>query len=709
MSFIDNIYSKLILAVLLFAGLIGFASALNFVAPTLANNSYTNVNWLYVNTTPTANENVSALTNVTFQLYYSNGTLKNNSNGTSLFINFTGLADGNYSYNATFYNATASNSTVTRVAVVDTTNPLISYGTVLGIAFVNNTYVNSSNVTANVTASDLNLANVSINLYNATGLVNSTTYSASSGTAYIISYVGLADANYTINSTATDLASNTNSTKSMTFIVDTTKPARTSVSPTPANNSYTNSNWFLINLTVTDINFANVTYGLYNATGLLNLTNTVSTSLNFTSLADGNYTFNDTAYDLAGNSNSSETRTVVIDRTIPLISFLNTTNTNNSFTNLSNIFINLTATDINFANVTFAIYNSTGLVNATNRTTTSINFTGLSDTNYTFNATIYDLAGNTNSTGTYNVTVLHTLPVVSTQTPTPTQTSIDVTWTNTQNTTSSISYGTSSSSLTLGTITTGTLGVTHDLVLPSLQCGTTYYYAINDCNQAGSCVVSGTYTEATSPCGGGVLITGSSGSSGSTTSTATPTPTVTASTTPTTTPTSTSGTGSSSSGTSGSTSTLKPTDTNSKITAKVSGSTTTINYQYTLQQDVNAGDTIGVEFTGLSCADYNAGLISFSTKPDSVTCGSVIANFIAQTAMTKGQVFKVDVTVKKALNSTAITQLEGSKLTLTAATPSMTPVAEQASAPSSSSTVTWIIIIVIVLGIIGFVVFRKKK
>ena len=134
----------------------------------------------------------------------------------------------------------------------------------------------------------------------------------------------------------------------------------------------------------------------------------------FQNLADGTYYINATVCDVAGNCSYTETRSVGIDLTYPTINFTAPTEISGTILiGRNNIQINITSNDTNFANITISLYNSTRtLINSTNITLTNlfINFTGLPDDTYYFNATACDMAYNCNSTDTRNVTIDITAP-----------------------------------------------------------------------------------------------------------------------------------------------------------------------------------------------------------------------------------------------------------------------------------------------------------
>ncbi|MBU5557737.1 MAG: PGF-pre-PGF domain-containing protein [Candidatus Aenigmarchaeota archaeon] len=161
-----------------------------------------------------------------------------------------------------------------------------------------------------------------------------TNYGNASTTSYNWDTTLFQDGNYSLklvvfeNETAERLSSY--SIMTGTFAIDNTPPVIEFVSPTETSGSTINRNYIQINVTASDLYFDYVEVFLYNSTGLLNQTiNTTSPYfVNFTNLPDGLYYFNATAYDAAGNSNSTETRNVTIaapDTSPPVVNLLSPT------------------------------------------------------------------------------------------------------------------------------------------------------------------------------------------------------------------------------------------------------------------------------------------------------------------------------------------------------------------------------------------------
>ena len=162
-----------------------------------------------------------------------------------------------------------------------------------------------------------------------------------------------------------------------TTINDSVQPNIIFTYPTEINNTYVNRNWIFINTTIIETNPDNSTYLLMNGTGVVNSTlfymtnSSANNTINFTTLTDGNflgltegiYNYNVTVIDLANNKNTTETRTITLDRTAPVVSFNLTTTPDLEVDNI--IAIGLDIIETNTANITYNIYNLTGLTNST--------------------------------------------------------------------------------------------------------------------------------------------------------------------------------------------------------------------------------------------------------------------------------------------------------------------------------------------------------
>ena len=315
----------------------GTTETFNF---TVTNNYTTLVNITQVNVT-------YGLNNFTF-IAASNGTSQ-----TSTFSNTTNLlqwdltnkiengTSGYFWFNATAANPsadTALNFTVlgkddnggninsTTVAVqIDAEPPEITYLSPTA------TYVRGTQL-VNVTVRDryIGTNTATVQVYNETGAAwlamdcAATTADAGYLDKYYCNYSGfdthwVADGNY-INVTASDAYSHT-SYNATCCIADNTPPTIDFVPSTTSAGDYSQT-FINANLTATDaISFKNVTAYLYNTTGLVSSNTSTSSPhfTNFTSLPDGTYYLNATAYDQAGNSNTTATTTILLDTVVPSI------------------------------------------------------------------------------------------------------------------------------------------------------------------------------------------------------------------------------------------------------------------------------------------------------------------------------------------------------------------------------------------------------
>ena len=305
-----------------------------------------------------------------------------------------------------------------------------------------------------------------------------------------------------------------------TIVVDTTNPLLTYGTTTDANGSYVGRNFIIVNVTATELNLNITNVTLNNVTGGANYSNltlfnsTNPTYINFTNLLDGIYFFNVTANDTAGNRNNSfVTRTIVVDTTIPNLSYVGRTDANGSYVARNFIIVEVNSTDTNFNSTNVSLFNATSSAivrsNQTfsvadfgsNRTNVALylNFTALTDGTYFFNVTGNDTAGNRNLTlHTRTVTVDTVSPALTLGEGTVTSNSITISVT--------ANDGTSgvNGSCTInraGATVTGT-GAVQTVSESSLVCSTAYPYTISCLDRAAN-GISGSITVTTLGCDSG--------------------------------------------------------------------------------------------------------------------------------------------------------------------------------------------------------------
>ncbi len=380
-----------------------------FENPTTAEGNFTQT---FIEANVTASDSLAGLDTITIFLFNSTGLVQQNlSTSSPLFVNFTGLPDETYSLNATANDSAGNtNQTETRTITLDTTAPTINY-----VSPTENSGVfrNQNFVLVNVTASDsgVGLDSILIRLYNSSNdLINS---SLTNSSPNFINFTGLADGLYFYNATANDTLGQETDLTTRNITLDTTNPLIDYIAPTEANNTIFQRDWIFVNVSVTEVNFANITFTLFNSTSQVNITTFITEifEINFTSLPNEVYTYNVTTVDLANNENSTETRFITLDTTIPTIEFVSPTEANNTAFARNWVFVNVSVTEINEDTITFIIFNSTSLVNSTSFTdsTREINFTNLPNEIYTYNVTVNDTVGNSNNTETRFIT-LDTIP-----------------------------------------------------------------------------------------------------------------------------------------------------------------------------------------------------------------------------------------------------------------------------------------------------------
>jgi hypothetical protein len=383
----------------------------NYENPTDSSGAYLARNYLLIN--------VSAsdlyFSNLSISVYNSSMQLVNYSYVTSntLFVNVSDLADGIYFFNATACDlAGRCGYALTRNISIDTITPAVFF-----IVPTDNSssQVNRSYILINVSAVEANLANVTIYVFNSTGLFNSSV-AFTPVTFWNASLAGN-EGTFYFNATACDAVGNCNSTETRNVTVDLSAPSISFVSPTYNSNVYLPVSYVQVNVTASDFHYANLTIFIYNASELIyqNFTTDSDLFVNTTGLPDGIYYFNATACDSVGKCNSTFTRNVTLDTVSPSIYFVEPTENSSEVLNVAYIYVNVSVSDVNFFNMTLMLFNSTGLYNQTlsNSNNIDVNFTGLPDEIYFFNATAYDLAGNVNYTETRNVTISAVGPIIS--------------------------------------------------------------------------------------------------------------------------------------------------------------------------------------------------------------------------------------------------------------------------------------------------------
>ena len=454
------------------------------------------------------------------------------SNGTEVLANFTFTfpREGSYVFNF-LVNDTANNSafndTGNFTIAYDITRPLMEFNDTEGGNSVQLANVTRNWTFVNVTVTETFEANITFTLYNSTALLNSTTFTSATRT---INWTNLLDDWYRYNVTIVDIANNRNETTTRNITIDTTRPRiifnDTSSGETSAHYANVSRNWTFVNVTVTEANQANITFELSYTNGtVVNSTTFTSATrtINWTNLAEGRYIYNVTITDYVNYVNTTVTRNITIDTTRPLMEFNDSVGgpTAAHYTNTTRtwIFVNVTASDTNEANITFTLYNSTG--EATNVTTfedssvRTINWTGLANGNYTYNVTVTDYANNRNTTATRTIFIDTTGPSVSVAKTSSTKTTLTLTITATD----AVSGVNTPCTTNRGGATVSGSTITES----GLACSTSYAYDVT-CNDFAGNAAVGSLSATTDSCSGGESTSsGGGGGGGSSTTTTTST------------------------------------------------------------------------------------------------------------------------------------------------------------------------------------------
>jgi len=142
------------------------------------------------------------------------------------------------------------------------------------------------------------------------------------------------------------------------------------------------------------------------------------------SIADGEYTIYIFANDTANIENHTETADFTYDSTPPIISYQDPTENSGIYLNQNNIDVNISSSDtlVGLDTIEIRLYNADFSLNQSNSSATSpyyINYSGLADGFYYYNATANDTVNNTNRLALRNITLDTTYPLVNYTVGTP--------------------------------------------------------------------------------------------------------------------------------------------------------------------------------------------------------------------------------------------------------------------------------------------------
>ena len=289
------------------------------------------------------------LANSTFYLWNVSGSFVNvttvsitsayNTTNLSVALPYEGRFFWNYFASDIFGRSTFNTSNFSML--YDKTNPLLNY---VGPTLSSGLFSNQDFIEVNMSASDANFANITIQLYNFSGVLLQS--NSSSGSVFYINYSRLNDGLYFYNASAVDSVSNVNYSTTRNITLDTTMPIASYGVGTESDGANVSRNWIYVNVSVIELNEVNVTFRLFNSSGAVNQTTygVGQRTINWTGLSDGTYTYNVSVSDSANNVNTTMSRVIVLDRSAPSVVLFSPQNI--SYTNVS-LLVNISSNGLN--------------------------------------------------------------------------------------------------------------------------------------------------------------------------------------------------------------------------------------------------------------------------------------------------------------------------------------------------------------------------
>lgn len=319
--------------------------------------------------------------------------------GQSPLNNITNLSYGYYNFSAN-YDGNENYTSDTELWVINVTDTIPP--NIILIYPPDNSYLNYTNINFTWNVTDINAAlNTTIYVYNNTdSLINFTSPIISNPIGVSITFI---DGIYHWYITAYDVVNNFAYTNNQSLIIDTTVPIiNYTQPPTLVSGNYSiDSLW--INVTAQDVWLANITLMIngsgYNDTKTLNNINAPSASYfyNWTGLSEGFYNISAYVNDYTNHAANISVLYYSIDNQPPVISYDAPTLSSGATSANNNFIVNVSGTDINWANMTLVIYDSASTIIYTNFTTNKridIQTQNLSDGTYSYTTTAYDTIGN---------------------------------------------------------------------------------------------------------------------------------------------------------------------------------------------------------------------------------------------------------------------------------------------------------------------------
>jgi hypothetical protein len=385
------------------------APEITFIAPTEEDESVVLRDYITVNTS-VYEKNYK---NMTFRLYDSGVVVAPSPNtftDATRSVNWTELSDGVYDYNVSSFDLAGNEGySETRQIVLDTLDPVVLF---FGVPKEDDSYVQGNSISIDVVVTEPNEKNITFSRYGQSSFDSSFVDGRRSVTWNL-----LGEGVYEYNVTVYDKVELKGSTETRKITIDNTNPIVGYEVGTEVDNYNASRNWIFVNVTVDELNFGNITFELWNSTYQVegSAFSDGTRNYNFTGLSDGEYMYNVTVYDKAGNNQTTADRRQIIDTTLPVVSFVVPTESDGVIRNRDWVYLNSSLTELNFKEIRFSLYDSSGLYSEQTFSdgTRGYNFTGLPDDNYEYNISVYDWAGNLGSTESRTIGLDSAGPVVN--------------------------------------------------------------------------------------------------------------------------------------------------------------------------------------------------------------------------------------------------------------------------------------------------------
>ncbi len=275
-------------------------------------------------------------------------------------------------------------------------------------------WINYNNVTFNYYVSENNLVvkNCTLILNNIANITNSTPANEEWNT---INLNNIPEAVYNWSVNCTDEESNVGNSSTQKIYVD--------ISPPEINLTFPNDS-ITLNYTIVDFNFTATDNLADNISCYLNLNDKKNVSLNTTdstltnitlNLSQGTYEWNITCEDLAGNTNSSKTRNLIVDIESPQITLINPIDPDNWFRTRNITFVYVPTDASNITNCSVIIDGEVALTNNSINRSTNNNITiyYIAEGKHEWNVNCTDAAGRIGMSSTETFYVDLTNPYIN--------------------------------------------------------------------------------------------------------------------------------------------------------------------------------------------------------------------------------------------------------------------------------------------------------